>query len=144
MKKWILGFSVSLFLGSVLFSACSEDVEDGSPLGPFEGYENWTVIHSYSGPMLSGSTHGTDPREIFSNNGTLEVEGDGELPVGSMLVKEIGAGEVQIVGMRKTKKGDTGWEYWDLKAGANLGASNFCSSCHETATTDYVFSVEDL
>ncbi|MDN4165241.1 hypothetical protein QWY31_07000 [Cytophagales bacterium LB-30] len=144
MKKGILKLSAVLFMLSALLNACSEDVEDGSPLGPFEGYETWTVIHSYSGPRLSGAAHDTDPREIFSKNGALEVETDGELPIGSMLVKEIGGGVVQIVGMRKTKKGDTGWEYWDLKAGANLGASNFCFSCHETATTDYVFSVEDL
>jgi len=133
------------FLVSTIVWSCTEDVENFTLPEKFADYKEWTKLEEYQGAKLSGQTHGADDlRKIFINQANNNLENDNELPIGTILVKEINGGGAALYGMEKKAKGENGWEYWDLKAGTNLGTTNDCQSCHETATTDYTFSTADL
>lgn len=142
--KRISYYPALVFFTVMIVWSCAEDVENFTLPEAFADYESWTLLEEYTGSQLSGAAHGSKTRKIFINQNNNELEADGELPIGTRLVKEIDGGKEALVGMVKKSKGSNSWDYWDLKAGINLGAVNDCQSCHETATTDYAFSIDDL
>lgn len=143
--KNTLSYTLILSFFSIIIWSCTEDVENFTLPEKFANYKDWTKLEEYQGAKLSGQAHGAnDLRKIFINKANDNLENDDELPIGTILMKEINGGGAALFGMEKKSKGANSWEYWDLKAGINLGTTNDCQSCHEEATTDYIFSVDDF
>jgi hypothetical protein len=158
-------------LAGIALAACSSD-SDGSgscttfPVynSSFANYESWTS-YSFTGPTIAGSPHTSGPRREYINQ--KPPHGSTSFPVGTIIVKEIGASPASQdsvfamvkVGCDFNADGAQNWEWFELKVDSTNTASIFwrgavppagmsysgdptaCNTCHALAKdNDYVQS----
>jgi hypothetical protein len=125
----------------------------------FSGWSSWTkgVEHTGADPSLGGAHAGNDSnsvRTVYWKSSAAAV--NGEYPLGTVILKQtvLGDGSKVFTGMAKRGNGydsdGNDWEYFMLNAdgtiaddGASRGAdlfSGMCKSCHNFASTDFVFT----
>lgn len=132
----------------------------------FASYESWTPF-SFTGAAIPGSPHTSGPRRIYLNQ--KPPHGATEFPVGTIIVKEIGAPPASAdsvfamvkVGCDYNSDGAVNWEWYELQVDpANTasilwsgsepppgqtysGNPTACNDCHSDAKqNDYVESSE--
>ncbi len=132
----------------------------------FAGYESWTEF-SFTGAAIAGSPHTSGPRRVYLNQ--KPPHGATEFPVGTIIVKEIGAPPASgdsvfamvKVGCDYNSDGAVNWKWFELQVDATNTASilwsgsepppgqtysgnpTACNDCHGGAkSNDYVESPE--
>ena len=132
----------------------------------FAGYESWTEF-SFTGTAIAGSPHTSGPRRIYLSQ--KPPHGATEFPVGTIIVKEIGAPPASgdsvfamvKVGCDYNSQGAVNWEWYELQVDAQgtpsilwngseppagqsySGNPTACNDCHSGAKqNDYVESPE--
>jgi hypothetical protein len=132
----------------------------------FASYESWTAF-AFTGAAIPGSPHTSGPRRIYLNQ--KPPHGATEFPVGTIIVKEIGAPPASgdsvfamvKVGCDYNSDGAVNWEWFELQVDATNAASilwsgsepppgqsysgdpTACNDCHGDAKqNDYVESPE--
>jgi hypothetical protein len=133
--------------------------------GDFDGYSSWTE-YSFTGTAIAGSPHTSGPRRVYLNH--KPPHGSTSFPVGTIIVKEIGAPPASQdsvfamvkVGDNCNSDGAVGWEWAELNVDAMSGAVGItwsgtvappgqsysgdptaCNTCHGLAkSNDYVQS----
>jgi hypothetical protein len=164
-----------VFVSTLLVAAgCSSASSggDGSCTAPqpnnatFANYESWTEF-SFTGTAIAGSPHTSGPRRIYLSQ--KPPHGATEFPVGTIIVKEIGAPPASAdsvfamvkVGCDYNSDGAVNWEWFELQVNSPAtpaiiwggsepppgqsysGDPTACNDCHSGAKqNDYVESPE--
>jgi hypothetical protein len=128
--------------------------------GDFDGYHAWPLTTSYTGPAIAGSPHTSGPRQVYLNQ--APPHGATEFPMGTIIVKDIGAGPPTADSTFAMVKdgcgfnagGAVGWEWYELQNNADgsltilwhgsevppgqsySGDPTQCNDCHAQATNN--------
>jgi hypothetical protein len=155
------------------FTACSSSSDSGSgtctqvPIfnSSFAGYHSWSS-DSFEGAAIASSPHTSGPRREYINE--KPAHGSTSFPVGTIIVKEIGAPPASQdsvfamvkVGCDYNSQGAVNWEWFELQVDTQNNASilwsgsapppgmtyggtqSSCNDCHvEAKSNDYVQSM---
>jgi hypothetical protein len=166
-----LKFLASTLILFATLAACSSSGDDSGsstctevPVfnSSFADYHSWTN-YSFDGPTIAGSPHTSGPRREYLNQ--KPPHGSTSFPVGTIIVKEIGAPPASgdsvfamvKVGCDYNSAGAENWEWYELQVDATGTASilwdgpvppagmsysgdpTACNTCHSAAkANDYV------
>lgn len=170
MTKYYLLTVIGLFSFSLLVTSCKKDDDPSEPTEfvadneTFNGIASWTLGDEFFGmdPSLGGAHGGNDStvtRSVYFKSDVMPS--DGLYPLGAVITKHshnTGGTLSEYTAMVK-RGGDfnpsgNDWEYFMLAGdgeitvdsdgmemrGANL-MNGMCISCHQKASTDYIFTV---
>jgi hypothetical protein len=171
----LLAVAIASLIGASCGSGSGTDpgeVEPGTFLAfasDFSGYHTWTSFPAGTDPV-PGSIHLLGPRTAYINR--IPAHGSTELPVGTIIVKEVASGDPAMRDViARVKRGGSynadgarGWEWFELRNTADGGAvivwrgvgppvggcsylgtvGGGCNLCHAGSTDDESIQVPAL